>query len=769
MATEEAAAGQRRAEPGAGRLKRTFSGASLGELLLGGAHLGALWAFAFVQPLLDLLGQNADFWVARSNTAGDILIFSIGFTLLPPLIALAVEAVVKACSDHAYRILHWTLVALLFAVFVVEIQKRIYGGPAGLMIVIALALGALFAYGLARQGFVKQLLDVLTPAPIVFLVLFVFFSNTHKLIFPAKDASALGVKVPSKTPVIEVVFDEFPTATLMDPSGKRIDARRFPGFAKLAAESTWYRDNSTVADFTGRAVPAIETGINPDYTTLPISSDQPNSIFSLLGGQYKFNVTEPVTDVCPPSLCSDSGGGEPQQSQRTRLKSLVDDLWIVQKKLILPPALANELPDVSATFGNFGNNGGGGQTAGNFAQDLFVPPSPTEFQDFLDRIPKPASRSFNFIHMELPHEPFHFLPDGRSYNYTPISDVAGPNAQKWATGPGGVGTTWQRHYIQTGYADHLTSLMIQDLKRRGIWDEALVVVTADHGINFDPATYRRIASPGDFGGIANSPLFIKYPGQTSGKVSNVHTHTTDILPTIAKTLGVKVPYKTEGKPISDDSGGGRVVIKNGLKTTVSQSFGQMLAQRRKVLARSSQWLGKDTGLFSLGPRPQVLGSSVPAVSGSGGSRKRQPQRPRPVDQRQVRQGPQGARLRRRDPGWGAAGEADRDLGERQGRRELSLVPVQGPGLGRRGRAAEHPAAGPQLDRHLSDRRQRHAHPARRQLAAQCRSRRWCPGEGRRRGLEIGLGIGARSDLRQARPLQCRSRLRRGARNARTRR
>jgi len=196
-------------------------------------------------------------------------------------------------GDQAYRVLHLVLVGSLFAVFVVQIEKRIFQGPAGLMIVIALALGALFAYGLYKRGFVKQLLDVLTPAPIVFLVLFIFFSDTHKLIFPAKDANALGVKVSSNTPVVEVVFDEFPTATIMNDSGKGIDAKRFPGFAQLARQSTWYRDNSTVADFTGRAVPAIETGVNPDWSTLPISSDQPNSIFSLLGGQYGFNVVEP--------------------------------------------------------------------------------------------------------------------------------------------------------------------------------------------------------------------------------------------------------------------------------------------------------------------------------------------------------------------------------------------------------------------------------------------------------------------------------------------
>ena len=42
----------------------------------------------------------------------------------------------------------------------------------------------------------------------------------------------------------------------------------------------------------------------------------------------------------------------------------------------------------------------------------------------------------------------------------------------------------------------------------------MVIVTADHGINFDPADLPpdRLTEA-NFGGIANSPLFIKYPDQ----------------------------------------------------------------------------------------------------------------------------------------------------------------------------------------------------------------------------------------------------------------
>ncbi|MGH2981442.1 MAG: hypothetical protein ACRDKV_05320, partial [Solirubrobacterales bacterium] len=246
---------------------------------------------------------------------------------------------------------------------------------------------------------------------------------------PELDASAPGGNARAQRsagiPVVEVVFDELPTATLMNWSGRRIDARRFPGFARLAAHSTWYRNNTTLADFTGRALPAIMTGNDPGFDKLPIASQQPNSIFTLLRGKYRFNVSEPVTRICPRSVCG-------------------------------------------AGMDRAGSNRALDRNAGHFAQGLFEKPRPKLFRRFLTRIR--GGRSFNFIHFELPHEPFHFLPDGRSYNFTPISDVANHNGQKWAGGAGGTATTWQRHFLQTGYADTLTRRLIRRLKEVGIWN-----------------------------------------------------------------------------------------------------------------------------------------------------------------------------------------------------------------------------------------------------------------------------------------------------------
>jgi hypothetical protein len=584
-------------------LRRVFSR----ELLVGGAHLAALWAFAFAQPLLDLLGRAPEFFVARQNTAGDIVVLALALVVVPPLVMLLIEAVWAAVDRRAYRILHLVLVGLMAAVFVVQLEKRVFSGPASLMILLALATGALFAYGLARAKFVSSLLDVLAVAPILFVALFLFSSDTSELVLPDEEKGALAVEVVGDAPVVMLVFDELPTATLMDEKGQ-IDAERFPNFARLASEGTWYPNNTTVADFTGRAVPAIFTGTNPGYNTLPIAASQPNSVFSLLAGPYKLHVDEAVTQICAESLCGEAE--RPHQSER--LSSLFDDLKYVEGRLILPPALANGLPNVSTTFGDFGNNEDAEARGGIFARDLFTPPDPQEFEDFLDTIP-PGPRTLSVIHIEVPHEPWRYLPDGQAYDGRDISNLATDNAARWSVGASGIATVQQRHYLQTGYADRLVDQMIDRLRSTGTWDGAMVIVTADHGISFKPGVPRRTAVAANLGGVSNPPLLIKYPGQRRGQVSALHTRTVDILPTIANVLGVKLPFEVDGEPISERPRGGLVEVTSGRDELVSEPLSLLLSQRRAILRRAVFRLG-DRGIYDLGPAPQFLGAPAPPLS-----------------------------------------------------------------------------------------------------------------------------------------------------------
>ena len=75
----------------------------------------------------------------------------------------------------------------------------------------------------------------------------------------------------------------------------------------------------------------------------------------------------------------------------------------------------------------------------------------------------------------------------------------------------------QRHFLQTGFADHELQELWKHLKSEGMWDKSLIVVAADHGVAFPQARERRRLTRENAAEIAPVPLLIKAPGQKTGQ------------------------------------------------------------------------------------------------------------------------------------------------------------------------------------------------------------------------------------------------------------
>ena len=118
---------------------------------------------------------------------------------------------------------------------------------------------------------------------------------------PASMAERLNNRFP---PIYILVLDELPWASLLDESG-RIDAVRYPSFARLGATSHVFSNATTVAFNTELAVPALLTGtLQPQ--SAPVFSMYPDNLFTLLGGVYDVSSSDPLVDLCPPSVCTGS-------------------------------------------------------------------------------------------------------------------------------------------------------------------------------------------------------------------------------------------------------------------------------------------------------------------------------------------------------------------------------------------------------------------------------------------------------------------------------
>ena len=490
---------------------------------------------------------------------------------------------------------------------------------------LSVAIGIAVAVLYARTEPLRSFLNVLTPAPLVFLLLFLVGSPVSKLAFP-DEAGARTVGGVTQAPIVVVLLDELPSNTLVDERD-RLDTARYPGFAELARNATWFKNAFTIYDSTERAQPAIMDGDLPAKDRLPISQDHPNSIFSLFAKTHRLNVSEEATSVCSRDLCTDERLDEPYGD---RISSMSEDLGLVWLHVVSPPGIESDLDSVSENWGDFGGSGGGDSgSAGGSGKSVNTKANlntgrRARFEEWVANIKKTRRPSLNFKHTLMPHVPWQFMPSGRRYRRQPNDVVPGLSNQAY-NDQGQLDVLLQRHFLQTGFADLLLQELWRHLKQEGLWDDSLIVVAADHGVAFIKGRRdRRRLDEENYGEIAPIPLFIKAPGQESGKVNASYVETIDILPTILDILNIDPKVKMDGHSAYS------ATVKNRQTLRILQRnsfeplrFSTEEFERRKAIVRErNQRLfgsGRDGPLrmFQIGPHQELLGRRVPSGGGRG--------------------------------------------------------------------------------------------------------------------------------------------------------
>jgi hypothetical protein len=582
-----------------------------------GLHLAGLSAFALAQPLFDLLSRNVEFFAVRGSGRWDIVAFALGVVLLPPLVLLALEALAGLLDRRAATALHLVFVGALSGLVVLHAVRAVNWSTTALLAAAATA-GAVTVLLYARAGAARTLLTVLGAAPAVFLALFLFASPVERLLFAAAPEPRLA-SVPSRAPVVMVVFDEMPTVSLLNRDGE-IDAVRYPNFARLAQEATWYRNATTVHEWTSAAVPAILTGRLPEDDELPLYLDHPDNLFTLLGGSYRLNVMESQTHLCPQELCDVA-----REPFAERVGSLLSDLSVVSGHLLLPEDLAARLPSISGAWRNFrgadepsvrlqaGPSAPGGRLAAYDERDL-------EVETFIRSL-APGPPTLSFLHVLLPHHPWEYLPDGRRYAVN-LPTQPGMVDERWVGDSYFALQAHQRHLLQVGYVDTVVGRILDRLEDIGVYDEALVVFVADHGVAFRPNGERRRVHDQNLEEIAFVPLFVKAPGQRRGSVVDAHVRTIDVLPTMADHLGIRIPWQADGEPATDVSPGDhpQVVVHKSNGDRAVGGFEDVVERRDGVLERQVELFGDadgPPGLFALGPHPELLGREMDDLASEG--------------------------------------------------------------------------------------------------------------------------------------------------------
>ena len=152
------------------------------------AHLAVLTGFAVAQPLFDILGHNATFFVARRSTSLEIVVFALALTFLPPAVLILAELGAGLVSSRLARAVHFFFVGALVALIALQALKKLglLSGSTALLVASAvLGFVAVLLYSEARTA--RAFLSVLTPAPLLFLALFLGASDVSKLVFEGDE------------------------------------------------------------------------------------------------------------------------------------------------------------------------------------------------------------------------------------------------------------------------------------------------------------------------------------------------------------------------------------------------------------------------------------------------------------------------------------------------------------------------------------------------------------------------------------------------------
>jgi hypothetical protein len=589
---------------------------SVVPLPVAGLHLGALSALAVAQPLFDLLSKNPDFLAARALIGWQVVALGLVLVSVPPLVALTLEALVGVASRRLRAWLHLLLLGFFVALIAIQALKDIAPDAAdAVLIAVAAVLGVAATVCYARATALRSFVTVLSPAPAIFLAIFLLFSPVSDLTFASGSAETANVS--SHVPVVMVAFDEVSTISFED-ARERIDPVLYPNLAALARDATWFRYATAPTDMTTTAMPTMLTGTVAERHRTPILSNFPHNLFTLLGRRYRMKVSQEATDLCPHNLCEDASG----ESAAARDRALASDLGLVYLHVIAPEGIERDLPSVSDTLGNFGADAGTtkaegspGHTGRREVLHQLGGGRPARFENFVRSIDRTARPTLYYKHSLLPHVPFQYLPDGHRYVTEPQDVIPGLVDEPSWDDDYLLQEAYQRHLLQAGFADRLLGTLLRRLKEKNLYDRALIIVTADNGESFLHHANRHVATPGTAADIADTPLFIKRPFEHSGRISDRHVRTEDILPTIADVLGIRVPWHIEGKSVFDRAAHipSTVVVyeRSGQKLTLSQP--EFKRRIRASLERKIRLFGSDgrpPGLYGIGPHPELIGRSV---------------------------------------------------------------------------------------------------------------------------------------------------------------
>ena len=593
------------------------------------AHVLALSSLAVTQPVLGVLGDNPTFFVAHHADRGEVLLVSGLVAFAVPVVLIAVELLVGLVRRAWAWPVHLVVMGLLAAVVAAGVLDDLVAavlddlpyvsGP--VTVLGAAGAGYAFTRAYVRRDLLRSVVSVLAFAPAVFLAFFAFASPARDLLFPEAVAAA------------DVTVDRSAAADLRRglrraPAGvgahgrtarrsTRSGSRTWPGWPTTASGTPtpppWPPTPTRLSPPSSPATGCTTTTCRPRPAVTPTTSSPswPRTTTS--------RPTNSSPSCVPSDLCEESSSGGPRAADDV----LYEDLAVVAGHVTLPGLLEGWLPTINDTWANFGHDPVALDLEAErmtndrhaFVDALGDYDRVGQFRAAVDEIQARRAPRLTFIHTVFPHVPWSYHADGSSY---PNPGNTGLSDNEWSTSPG-ADFALQRHLLQAERADLLLGEFLDRLEAEGLYDDALVVFTADHGASFAVGTHRRVPEEDSLAGLMPVPLVVKPPSTTpvADHRDDRTAETIDILPTIADLLDTELPWEVDGTslvgPVPEAHERG--IYAKGETVSTDATHLDVESVVDHIWDRFG--VGDHLQLYGLGPDRALIDSPVAAVAASG--------------------------------------------------------------------------------------------------------------------------------------------------------
>ncbi len=580
-------------------------------------HLLALNAFSILQPAIDQLSGNPEYLILENYRLAEVAVVVLllaGF--LPCLQLAAVKGLEKLGKKTAAALLMTVWLGLGGALFglvlgrwlAARLLERDIAVPQLLLATLALPAAIAVPLLCRRSEFFRQLLALCATGTLLFpLSLLAVPAARFQLLGQPIAARATPGHIGNPVSVVMIVFDGLNGMSLLNAE-HQINRSWFPGFARLADISTFYRNASTVHPRTDHSVPAMLTSSIPEERQQPVEADYPTGLFRLIfdSRQYEMSVFEPLTRMAPAELRQLAH----QRSLSEQIHQLLGTLLRVCVRISVPQELPFQPAIPREWFGLLPITASArkpmqGQIIYGWDEKRSV-----QAEHFISTLKAGDRPGFHFLHIALPHYPWSLLPDGRNYlgNGTVASGIYGLKNEVWSEDPWPAGQAWHRNLMQIQYADHVIGQILDVLTLNKQLGRTLLVVTSDHGMCFVPGRSLRNPTAETLADLLPVPLFISLPGQTESAVTDRNAETIDILPTIAEVLRMRADPQWEGSSLLSGAPRPRKTVRGVLNTVLEPDF----PARFGHVERMRQAIGEAGNNLQRGPQavPELVGRQV---------------------------------------------------------------------------------------------------------------------------------------------------------------